>query len=149
MGEEPKINKNMSHLDFSRTWAEIELDVLVSNFHSIKKIVGNRRKILVPVKADAYGHGALEVASCLEKEGAYAFGVASCEEGGELRRGGINIPIVVLSPVLSCEIDLVIKYNLTPTVSFFEFAKALSTKAIALRKTVPVHVEIDTGMSRT
>lgn len=134
---------------FSRTWAEINLDVLISNFHSIKKIVGNEIKILIPVKADAYGHGAVEIASCLEKEGAYAFGVASCEEGRELRDGGVKSKILVLSPVLSEEVDFIINYALTPTVSFFEFAKTLSERAGSFNRKIPVHVEVDTGMSRT
>ena len=71
------------------TWAEINLDNLAANFHSVKKFVGNTKYMAV-VKADAYGHGAVECAKRLEKEGIDWFGVALPEEGVELRKAGIR-----------------------------------------------------------
>ena len=73
------------------TWAEIHLDHLAHNFHSVKKYVDENIKYMAVVKADAYGHGALQCAHRLEREGIDWFGVALPEEGIELRKSGLNI----------------------------------------------------------
>lgn len=131
-----------------RVWAEIYLDHLVNNFSIIKKKVKSAR-IMAAIKADAYGHGALETARILEAEGVFMFGVASVEEGIELRQGGITSPILVLSPILYSQLDEVLEYNLIPTISEPKFYHLLEEKARLLKKPVNVHVEVDTGMTRT
>ena len=78
------------------TWAEINLDNLAFNFHSVKKFVGSEIKYMAVVKADAYGHGAIECAKRLEAEGVDWFGVALPEEGVELRKAGIRKLILCL-----------------------------------------------------
>ncbi len=133
---------------FGRVWAEIYLDRLVKNYRIIKKRAGKAR-IMAAIKADAYGHGAIEVARTLEAEGIFMFGVASVEEGIELRRAGITSKTLILSPILYSQIDSIIEYNLIPTISEFGFFEALDKKLRALARPMLVHVEIDTGMTRT
>ncbi|HIE05219.1 MAG TPA: alanine racemase [bacterium (Candidatus Stahlbacteria)] len=130
-----------------RTWAEINLDRLGRNYHRIKDIVGNA-KVLAAVKADAYGHGAVQVAHKLEKEGIDYFGVAGVEEGVELRESGLKKPILILSPVPFDMIGQLFEYDLIPTISESAMIEKLSqfTKRSGQ---LEVHIEIDTGMTRT
>ena len=131
-----------------RVWAEIYLDHLVNNYRIIQRRARNA-KVMAAIKADAYGHGAVEVARSLESEGIYMFGVASVEEGVELREAGISARVLVLSPVLHGQIDAVLEYNLIPTISEMGFFRLLNTRAQTMGKPIPVHVEVDTGMTRT
>ncbi len=131
-----------------RAWAEIYLDRLVNNFKIIKKAVGNK-KIMAAIKADAYGHGAIEVAKTLQRLGVDMFGVASIEEGIELRLAGIRTKIVILSPIMDEQIDECIEYNLIPTISEIAFFERLNKKLMHYRKPILVHIEVDTGMTRT
>ncbi len=132
-----------------RVWAEIDIDALLHNYHKIKNVAGDV-KILAAVKADAYGHGGREVARILENSGVEYFGVASIEEGIDLRiRGQIKKSILVLSPIPYREIGLIFDYNLTPTVTEAGFAKALAQEANRREKSIAVHMEVDTGMGRT
>ncbi|MGB9720779.1 MAG: alanine racemase [bacterium] len=131
-----------------RTWAEIYLDRLINNYLLIKKIAGNR-KIMAAIKADAYGHGAVEIARTLQKVGVDMFGVASTEEGIELRHAGIKAKIIILSPILKNQIDEIIEYDLIPTVSELTFFETLNKKIQKIRKPMLIHIEVDTGMTRT
>jgi len=132
-----------------RVWAEIDLDACVENYRKIKKIVQGK-KIMIAIKADAYGHGAVEIARILEEEGACMFGVADVEEGIDLReKGNIKTDIIVLSPMPYNFTDALFEYNLIPTITEKAFALLLSEKAKKLNKKIKVHVEIDTGMGRT
>jgi len=131
-----------------RVWVEIYLDHLVNNYKIIKKRV-KKAKIMAAIKADAYGHGAIEVARILESKGVYMFGVASVEEGIELRQAGIASKILILSPILYTQIDAVIKYDFMPTISEFQFFKMLDKKLRAIGKPIQAHIEVDTGMTRT
>ncbi len=131
-----------------RVWAEIYLDHLINNYRIIKKRV-KKARVMAAIKADAYGHGAVEVARTLEAQGAYMFGVASLEEGIELRQAGITSKILILSPILYSQITPVLEYNLIPTISEFQFFKVLDKRLKSLQKRILVHVEIDTGMART
>ena len=100
------------------------------------------------VKADAYGHGALKIAKASIEAGAYCLGVASAQEGLELRRGGIKAPILLFSQPQPEEIADIIKANLTLFISDIEFADVLSERAKAARAKLSVHLKIDTGMGR-
>ena len=131
-----------------RVWVEIYLDHLVNNYKIIKKKV-KKAKIMAAIKADAYGHGAIEVARILESKGVYMFGVASVEEGIELRQAGIASKILILSPILYSQINAVIKYDFMPTISEFQFFKILDKKLKTLGKPIQAHIEIDTCMART
>jgi len=129
------------------TWSEIDIDALKHNVRKTRSLVGDQVKILLTIKADAYGHGAPRVARAAVTEGVDMLGVATLHEGIELRCSGIEVPILILSPSLVSEIDEIIEWDLTPTVSDLKFARALSF-SVSGKKPVRVHVEIDTGMTR-
>lgn len=131
-----------------RVWAEIYLDRLINNYHLVKRSAQNV-KVMAAIKADAYGHGAIEVARTLQVQGVDMFGVASVEEGVELRDAGVTAKILILSPILPSQLDTVFKYNLMPTISELSFFKELNKKLKPLKKPILVHIEIDTGMTRT
>lgn len=130
------------------TWAEIDLDVLASNYHSIKSYVTPGLKVMAVVKADAYGHGAVECARRLEKEGADWFGVALPEEGIELRKAGISSPILCLTGFWEGQEGACIKHNLVPVITCEETAAALNRAASDAGVIATVHVKVDTGMGR-
>jgi alanine racemase len=129
------------------TWAEIDLDNLAFNFHSAKRFIGGTKYMAV-VKADAYGHGAIECARRLEAEGVDWFGVALPEEGVELRKAGIRKLILCLGGFWDGQETVVLNYNLTPVIFQIEKAAALNAAAQSRGTDVSVHVKIDTGMGR-
>src|SRR3989338_5861066 len=129
----------MKPLTYRPTWAEINLKNLDYNFKRVKKLAGKKVKILVPVKADGYGHGIVAVSKRLERLGVDYLGVASIYEVITLRNAGINAPIVVLSTVLPSDAKPVIAYNLTQTICTKELARALSIEAVKKNKVVNVH----------
>jgi alanine racemase len=134
-------------MDYGRIWAEINLDALNDNLTEVRAAAGKCR-VLLAVKADGYGHGLREVAD--EVCGHVDFlGVASAEEGITLRLGGIQTPIIVLSPIPYREIPLLFEHDLVPCVTEPEFASRLSTEAASRSRKMAFHVEIDTGMGRT
>ena len=98
------------------TWAEIDLDALAANFRVISERVGPEVKVMAAVKADAYGHGAVEVARVLAGEGVEWLAVSSVTEGVTLRRAGIRAPILVITGFLPHEWDALANSDLTPAV---------------------------------
>jgi alanine racemase len=141
------MNKN-KHIGYRPTWAEINLRNIDHNFAQVKKIISPRVKIMVTVKADAYGHGLIPVAKRLCSCGADYLGVASIDEGIKLRSAGLKLPVLVLGAILKKDIEPLFKYNLTATVCTRELAASLNRRAARLRKPVNVHVKVDTGMGR-
>ena len=131
-----------------RTWAEINLDALTHNIKQIRKITNPNAQIMAVVKADAYGHGVAECAELLLENGADRLGVATLNEAIELRRLFYDVPILILGSSLESETDELVKNDIIPNVYMTEFAKALSDSAVKLKKTVKVHIKLDTGMSR-
>jgi alanine racemase len=131
------------------TWVEVNLDALEHNIAEIRRRIGVARRMLLVVKADAYGHGAPEVSRVAQDAGVDFLGVATVHEGMELRRAGIRLPIVILSPTLASEIDEILQHDLRASVSSFEYARVLSDRACALSLSAIVHVEVDTGMGRS
>jgi alanine racemase len=131
-----------------RSWVEIDLDNFRKNWDEIKRLNGPDGKVLQVVKADAYGHGAIEISNCALKNGAVMLGVANADEGVQLRVGGIDAPILILSPSPVSEIDEIIKYNLTPSVSDIGFARELNASYEKKGAKIPIHIEVDTGMGR-
>ena len=130
------------------TWAEINLDNLAANFHSVKAFIGAGPKIMAVVKADAYGHGSVECAKRLEAEGVDWFGVALPEEGVELRQAGITKLILCLGGFWNDQESLVLNYHLTPVVFQIEKARLLNAAATRRGTAVSIHVKVDTGMGR-
>jgi alanine racemase len=135
--------------DSSRTTrAVVDLGAIEHNISEVRRLVGGSVEILAVVKADAYGHGACEVARACERAGATMLGVALTDEGVELRRAGIGLPILVQCCLCETDRDVVVEHDLTATVASYEDARQLSEKASRAGVTVNVHADIDTGMGR-
>lgn len=130
------------------TWAEIHLDHLAFNFQSVKRSIGEKIKYMAVVKADAYGHGAIECARKLEKEGIDWFGVALPEEGIELRKSGIRKHILCLGSFWAGQENEILNYNLTPVIFRLEIAEKLNRAAKERGSIADIHLKIDTGMNR-
>lgn len=130
------------------TWAEIDLDALVGNFRVIRDHVGHEAKIMAAVKADAYGHGAVQCARRLADEGVDWFGVALPEEGIELRKSGITTPVLCLGGFWNGQEAACLQNNLTPVVYRLDMIDALDRAAAIAGVTTDVHVKVDTGMGR-
>ena len=101
-----------------RTWVEINLDALESNYNAVREALPENIKILAVVKANAYGHGAIGVAKFLENKADY-LAVAATDEALELRKNGINCPILVLGHIPYGDYDNIVKFNITTTISDF------------------------------
>jgi alanine racemase len=130
------------------TWAEINLDALASNFHWVQERVNEGVKVMAVVKANAYGHGAVECARRLALEGAEWFAVATPEEGIELRRAGIEQPILSLGGFWDGQERLCISESLAPVVHRLDMIEALDRAARERGTVADVHLKIDTGMGR-
>jgi len=126
----------------------VDLDALRWNFRQIRAKVGSRIKILSMVKANGYGHGATLVAATLVEEGSDAFGVATLEEGLELRQTGILSPIIVLAGAYIEQLDQYLKNNLTPAVHELQTLKQMEANVRERGATLHVHLKVDTGMGR-
>lgn len=136
---------------FRPTWATIDLKALAHNYDVIKRHLPKRIGIMAMVKADAYGHGAVQVASALERCGVRAFGVATVEEGAELREAGIGKQIVVMGGLMGAgepASKIMIDLALTPVVHSRGILESLEFDAARADKKVGVHLKIDTGMTR-
>lgn len=128
--------------------AEIDLSALIHNFQFIKSIVKEakpKNKIIAIVKADAYGHGAIEVSKTLERQKVDYLGVAFYDEAVLLREAGIKCPILLL---FDREVEGVFKYNLTPVIFDIKYAEELSKYAKKKNVVFSVHVKVETGMGR-
>ena len=138
--------------NFRPTRALINLTALANNLKQIRNRLPAAVKVLAVVKANGYGHGAVGCAERLEKEKVDWFGVATVEEGIELRDAGIKTPILVFGGtphgIPNGAEEAVIRHQLTPTVFDLTQAKALSRAATKLKKRVSLHIKVDTGMTR-
>lgn len=129
-------------------WVEIDLSAIRHNFKAIKALVGPEVKIMPVVKADAYGHGMIPVSETLIAEGADFLAVSYVEEGIELRKAGISVPIIILLGIFPKDAKTVSSYKLTPVVYSMELARALSDIARENKKDIPIYAKIDTDMGR-
>ena len=130
------------------TWADIDLNHLSSNFNRIKQRVSPVARVMAVVKANAYGHGAVECARRLVKEGADWFGVALPEEGMELRAAGITQPVLCLGGFWPGQAAACVQHQLTPVVYRLDMLAAFNQAAANAGVVADVHVKIDTGMGR-
>ena len=134
---------------FSRVKAVVSLDAVAHNFREMRKNIAEDTKVIAVVKADAYGHGAVQIARLVE-EYTYIWGFATAteEEAIELRRTGIQKPILVLGIVFEEYYPELIRYDIRPAVCDADSAKKLSQEALRQGKTVHIHLALDTGMTR-
>ena len=130
------------------TWAEVDLDAIAANVRWVRGRLAPGVRLLAVVKADAYGHGAPEVARVVLAEGADALGVSTVAEGLALREEGIGAPILVLAPAASEELPAALEAGLILTVADLEGARGLAGAAEALGVPARAHVKCDTGMGR-
>jgi alanine racemase len=128
--------------------AIVDLKQLAQNIAVVRARVGERIKILFPVKADAYGHGAVAVAHAAERAGVDYFGVANIAEAQELRASGIKAPILILASSRIAHIAELVRTDVDITLSSVEFAQALAAEAQRQGRRVRVQVKVDTGMGR-
>lgn len=131
-----------------RTWAEIDLDHLTHNYETIRHHVGARVKLLGVVKADGYGHGAVEIARRLEQLGAAYLAVSNIDECEELRDNGIRLPILMLGFTPADQTERILQLEMTQAVQSYDIAKEFSDRALALGGKMTVHLKLDTGMGR-
>ena len=131
-----------------RTWAEIDLDALAHNYQILRTWMGKDSRFLGVVKADAYGHGAVQVAKVLEELGAEYLAVSDINEARELRHVGICMPILQLGNTPSDQTRLLIANHITQTVHSEEAARRFSAAAEETGWKLRVHIKVDTGMSR-
>lgn len=131
-----------------RVWADVSLDDIKHNYSVIRSLVSKKTKIMAIVKADGYGHGAVQTSRVLSDMGADFFGVSNLDEARQLRHGGITAPILILGYTpYECAAEL-IEYGIMQTVYTYDAAKKFSDAAEWIGKKITVHLKIDTGMSR-
>ncbi|SNV23251.1 alanine racemase [Dermatophilus congolensis] len=140
------------------SWAVVRLDRLASNLRTIRSHVGSGRGVLLPVKADAYGHGAVAVSRFVQERKLVEWlGVATVAEGLELRKAGVELPILKMSPALHSELEVGLRAGVVLSVQSAAEADAVQAAVAALRQAgqqsywdgpVPVQLKIDTGMRR-
>ena len=135
----------LSRLRFDNTYVNIDLDAICANFRAIREKAGV--PVMAVIKADAYGHGAIQVARQLQEECAF-FGVSSMLEALELRQAGLTNPILVLGHTRVAAFPEAVKENIRPTIYRYEDALALSEEAVKQGRIAPCHIAVDTGMSR-
>lgn len=130
------------------TWVEINLNSVRKNFETVRNITGNDTSVMAVVKADAYGHGAVEVSRVLSDSGVEMFGVATVEEAMELRDNGISEPVIILGGIQPEEAESVIASDLVPAVYDISTLEIMERAAVKIGKRGHYHIKIDTGMSR-
>lgn len=134
-------------MDYQRVYAKIDLDAIAHNIALVKRKISPETKLMLVIKADAYGHGAVTVAREFEAEADY-FGVAEMNEALELRAAGIGKPILILGYTSPFLFRSALEHDITLTMFRYENIEALSRVAESLEKTAKIHFAVDTGMSR-
>lgn len=131
-----------------RTWAEISLNAIEHNYNVIRNKVADGTKVCCVIKADGYGHGAVELSQIYEKLGADFFAVSNIDEGIEIRKSGSKLPIVILGYTPVSEAENLAEYDISQAVFSLEYAKELSEKCVEEDCICKMHVKVDSGMSR-
>jgi len=129
-------------------WVEIDLSAVKHNVKVLKKCLGRGVRLMCAVKADGYGHGAVACTKAMHAAGADQFAVATVKEGVELRRAGIDWPILMLNECPVEAIDTIVEYDIMPSIYTFDFGLAYGERAAAAGKVGGYHLAIDTGMTR-
>lgn len=129
-------------------WVEVDLDAIAENVCTIRALLPAECRLLAVVKANGYGHGALEVGRTAMEAGAAGLGVSTVGEGLALRAGGIVAPVLVFTPPRAADLDAALQADLTVTVVSLEHARAVEAAAARRRALAVAHVKCDTGMGR-
>ena len=142
------LNGLKSTVDDPLIRAEIDLQAIAHNVRELRRITRSKARLMVAVKGNAYGHGAVKIAQTAIAHGVDAFGVARIEEGVELRKAGLDAPILIFGYTAPSLTPRLIDYALTQTVYALDTAQALSAAAQRLGQTLKIHLKVDTGMGR-
>jgi len=135
--------------EHSRVYAKIDLDAVEYNFKNMRANIRPGTKLIAVVKTNAYGHGAVEISRLVEKyDYVWGFAVATTEEGIELRRAGIRKPVLILGYVFPEDYDVLVREQFRPAVFKLSMAKELDDAASRAGMIAPVHIAVDTGMTR-
>ena len=132
---------------FNRIQAVINLDNIRHNVSAMKSLVDENKKMLAVIKADAYGHGAVEVGRALDDLADY-YAVAFLDEGIELRKAGIDKPILILGYTDPSDYMDLMRWNIRPAMYDVDEAQQLSDDAVSMGKRAKIHIKVDTGMGR-
>ncbi|MDF2543534.1 MAG: alr2 [Herbinix sp.] len=146
--DEERNEQLLKNKNYFRVQAIIDLHAIRHNVAEMKQRLHNNTKLMVIIKADGYGHGAVAIAKALEDSGVDGYGVAIIEEAIELREAGITKPILILGYTAQEQYPLVVAYDITQTVFRYEMAEELNTIAGEQGKIAHIHIKLDTGMSR-
>ena len=139
----------MSTNPTARAWAEIDAQSLLNNARTVQSSIGPDARLLPMVKADAYGLGVTEAAQVLERTDPWGFGVATAEEGAQLRALGVTRPVVVVSPVPEGSLLTALESELQVGISSLDALRETADMAESLGSRAGVHLEVDTGMGRS
>lgn len=137
----------IDNINYNRVQAVINLDNIRHNISAMKSLVDKDKKMLAVIKADAYGHGAVEVAEALDDLADF-YAVAFIDEALELRRAGIDKPILILGYTDPVDYELLLKYDVRPAMYETDDAQKLSDLAVSMGMKAKVHIKVDTGMGR-
>jgi len=129
-------------------WAEIDLTAIAHNIRELRRITRPDAQLLIAVKANGYGHGAVEVARTALENGADQLGVARIEEGVALRQAGISAPILIMGRTAADQVHELLDHDLMPTVFALDNAQKMSAVATSLKRTLAFHIKVDSGMGR-
>lgn len=135
-------------MDSPLVWAEVDLKAIAHNIRELRSITNPKARFMAIVKANAYGHDIIEVARRSLENGAEALGVANIEEGIQLRKAGIDAPVLIFGYTSPIHVKKLIELDLTQTVYSYETSEKLSQAATAYGKKIKVHIKVDTGMGR-
>lgn len=135
-------------MDSPLVWAEVDLKAIAHNIRELRRVTNPKARFMAVVKANAYGHGIIEVARQLLENGIEALGVANIEEGIQIRKDGIYAPVLIFGYTSPVHAKKLIEFDLTQTVFSCETSEKLSQAANAYGKKIKVHIKVDTGMGR-
>lgn len=138
----------MSNYLLNRSWAQVNLDSIAHNVKVLRKFVKRNAEIMGVVKADAYGHGTKQVIPVLLRNGVTRLAVSMLDEAIELRKNGVEVPILILGYTDPRRSDEIVEYNVTQTVYSLDLALSLSEAGIKAGREVRIHIKVDTGMGR-
>lgn len=134
---------------YSRVYAEIDMDAIAENFRVMHERISPKTKMVAVIKTDGYGHGAVPIARMIQPEDyIWGFAVATMTEAMILRKNQITKPVLILGYTFEEDYEDLIRYEIRPVVFKLDMAKKLSQAAVQLKKTLSIHIGLDTGMSR-
>lgn len=138
----------MSDYLLNRSWAQVNLDSIAHNVKVLRKLVKRNAEIMGVVKADAYGHGTKQVIPVLLRNGVTRLAVSMLDEAIELRKNGVEVPVLILGYTDPRRSDEIVQYNVTQTVYSMDLALSLSEAGTKAGREVRIHIKVDTGMGR-